>query len=118
MTRWIRLIVSILALVGLMASTAAVARPHPGGHVHYAQASAQPSSAHSCCPNQPEPSPDHSGAPDCCLAGLCACVASAFAPPLALNQKAPAFVTAVRPPPRASRLASLSRPPDPRPPKA
>jgi len=119
-SHWLRLLLSVLALVGLLAGASGTA---------VAKMAGVQTAAHQCCPQRhaasqhhtasQHPAPGKATPPDCCAAGLCACVQPLPPPRLILSRLAPQPVAARLPSPRAWRkLASLSRPPDLRPPIA
>jgi hypothetical protein len=119
-SHWLRLILSVLALVGLLATAPSgvfAATPQIPATNNSAQAQ---SAAHECCPHANHSAPDRAKLPDCCASGLCACAQPNFEPRLTLFRLAPQPAATLAPPaPRAwRRLASLSRPPDLRPPIA
>ena len=111
MTNWLRLVLSVLALVGLLAAG-------PGG--------AFAKSAHHCCPEASSMTMDdytagggdHNGAlPDCCVFGACAVLPPA-APPVASAETPRVIAQSVATAPDDAGPPSRSPSPDLRPPIA
>ena len=115
MVRWFRLLLSIFALVGLMASAPAqafVSHAHYSGMAH-----------HECCPGMGgahhDKSHDHSSLPGCCIVGFCACHVATPCP-LPCGEMRPALFSRVPfiAPTSENGPFGQSRPPDLRPPIA